>query len=200
MAGWVVVVEFDADGAKPLVSPLPRVRRLLDSSDVRVYVRTAFDGRRFVVCSFGVKNDSAMPASAKLAAFLRGCRYKLGMTEEPVSSRLHPADLPEQLPELVGLSEIADQHNLSRQRIQQLTKQDHRFPLPLTRVGGRLLYAKSSVDQYFGVYKPAEGSDWIPKTHAIPTEDWHPGAEPPPLTVGYTATFGQAGAETVFID
>lgn len=64
---------------------------------------------------------------------------------EPVSVRIHPADLAEPFPEIATLSEIAEMLGVTRQRAQQMSKETD-FPHPVARTKSGPVYAVQEIE------------------------------------------------------
>lgn len=75
-------------------------------------------------------------------------KHALETSSDPISVLIHRMSIPEQLPDLLTLSEIGRLCGFSRQRARQISLRDG-FPRPVARTASGPVYAAPEISKYF---------------------------------------------------
>jgi hypothetical protein len=123
MSIWQVVVEYKSNGE---IEKACRGGRI----PVRVWrLENHLTGRKLSL-RITIDADNIDAMTEHLREELTKLKEAIGDLD-PMSIRLHADGIPEQVPELVRLADIARMMKISRQRVKQLADGDQSFPRPL---------------------------------------------------------------------
>ncbi|MFC4146802.1 hypothetical protein ACFO0M_11120 [Micromonospora mangrovi] len=153
MEDWVVRIVFPST---------PDALRASKARNDRLALDWKFVERRTgatLVATQTLRRRTASSALAKAARMVEWIQRVAEAEIDPISVSVHPDGTPEQVPELVTLAEIAVQLGVSRQRVQQLSKQTW-FPPPVARTKSGPIYTLADAMQLQRVRETKKGNSY----------------------------------------
>ncbi|MBY8872886.1 hypothetical protein K7640_13680 [Micromonospora sp. PLK6-60] len=156
MSDWTVRIYFAKTAAASRVSKVQNERLALDWKVIE---------RRTGATLVATQLVRRRTASSALLSAARAVEWIRNMAEEdiqPISVSMHQDGEPEQIPELVTLAEIAVQLGVSRQRVQQLSRQPW-FPSPVARTKSGPIYTLADAQQMQREREAKLGRDYTRK-------------------------------------
>ena len=149
MANWSIEVEYSREDQEIEENALDELLDLL----VDAGVAASLDQHRLRV-RISVEADSVVDAVAAGAAQVEGAAWKAGLPTETVlgvsaqSDRGLDLELEaSNLPALVGVAELADRLQVSRQRVSQLAR-SRTLPTPAASLAAGPVWLRSSIDSF----------------------------------------------------